>query len=297
MNLKQLEYFTIVAEQKSINKAAELLYTTQPNVSKVISSLEKELKSRLFDRSNKGVRLTNYGKEVYDYAKIILKNQQIILTLNDMKPKKTLSVACYPSHIISRVICDYYNSNEDIKINFLEGTVEEIIKNVSSYICEIGIVYIIDNKRCCLNHILEHKNMEFEEISIKKTCIYVGKQNKFYDRKEINIEELFSLNFIQSVKDIFSMEDYLEIISDNVEAKTKNVITTNSDNLIINMLLTTDVASFGVKLTYDKYQQYDIRAIDITNNNDNIYIGFIKRKGEKLSEEALEFLDLVKKII
>lgn len=41
MELRQLEYFMITCEKGSFNQAAECLYTTQPNVSKVISSLEK----------------------------------------------------------------------------------------------------------------------------------------------------------------------------------------------------------------------------------------------------------------
>lgn len=41
MELRQLEYFIITCEKGSFNQAAECLYTTQPNVSKVISSLEK----------------------------------------------------------------------------------------------------------------------------------------------------------------------------------------------------------------------------------------------------------------
>ena len=47
MELKQLEYFTIVCEKGSFSQAAECLYTSQPNVSKVISSLEKELGRKL----------------------------------------------------------------------------------------------------------------------------------------------------------------------------------------------------------------------------------------------------------
>ena len=43
MELRQLEYFMITCEKGSFNQAAECLYTTQPNVSKVISSLEKEM--------------------------------------------------------------------------------------------------------------------------------------------------------------------------------------------------------------------------------------------------------------
>ena len=43
MNLQQLEYFLVSARRGSLTKAAEELYTTQPHVSQVIASLEREL--------------------------------------------------------------------------------------------------------------------------------------------------------------------------------------------------------------------------------------------------------------
>lgn len=41
MEIKQLEYFAAAVEYGSLNRAAEKLYTTQPNVSRVLNSLEK----------------------------------------------------------------------------------------------------------------------------------------------------------------------------------------------------------------------------------------------------------------
>lgn len=55
MQIQQLTYFVAIAEQGSINKAAEKLFVTQPNLSKAISNLENELKVRIFNRTNKGV--------------------------------------------------------------------------------------------------------------------------------------------------------------------------------------------------------------------------------------------------
>lgn len=62
MQIQQLTYFVAIAEQGSINKAAEKLFVTQPNLSKAISNLENELKVRIFNRTNKGVALTDEGK-------------------------------------------------------------------------------------------------------------------------------------------------------------------------------------------------------------------------------------------
>ena len=55
MNVKQLEAFVKVTESGSFSKAAKLLFLTQPTVSAHISSLEKELDSRLFVRNTKEV--------------------------------------------------------------------------------------------------------------------------------------------------------------------------------------------------------------------------------------------------
>ena len=49
MELKQLEYFMVACEKGSFNQAAECLYTSQPNVSKVIGMLEQELGRALFE--------------------------------------------------------------------------------------------------------------------------------------------------------------------------------------------------------------------------------------------------------
>ena len=72
MQIQQLTYFVAIAEQGSINKAAEKLFVTQPNLSKAISNLENELKVRIFNRTNKGVVLTDEGKKLYQYARTII---------------------------------------------------------------------------------------------------------------------------------------------------------------------------------------------------------------------------------
>ena len=61
MEIKQLEYFAAAVEYGSLNRAAEKLYTTQPNVSRVLNSLEKELHVTLLERSNKGIKMTPQG--------------------------------------------------------------------------------------------------------------------------------------------------------------------------------------------------------------------------------------------
>lgn len=60
--------FVEVAKWKSFSKAAKNLYITQPAVSQSIHQLEKELGTRLFTRTPRGVVLTNEGHILFEYA-------------------------------------------------------------------------------------------------------------------------------------------------------------------------------------------------------------------------------------
>lgn len=86
MDIRQLEYFLAVCERGSINKAAACLYTTQPNVSKVIASFEAELGRELFKRSHRGMQLTPYGNTIRQYAESVLKHIKLIMDAAGLRP-------------------------------------------------------------------------------------------------------------------------------------------------------------------------------------------------------------------
>ena len=62
MELRQLEYFRAIVDEGSISGAARALHMTQPPLSYQIRQLENELNVKLFDRTSKGVTLTEAGK-------------------------------------------------------------------------------------------------------------------------------------------------------------------------------------------------------------------------------------------
>jgi len=102
-NLAKYKIFLSVAECKSISKAANQLYISQPAVSITIRKLEENLNTTLFIRKSKGVTLTENGKLLYDNAKKAL---SIIADTEETLrcPKKTgrLRIAA------SNVLCKYF---------------------------------------------------------------------------------------------------------------------------------------------------------------------------------------------
>lgn len=72
MELKQYQYVLKVAELKSITKAAEELYITQPSLSHYIAKIEEELGALIFNRGTTPISLTPAGEVYIETAKMIL---------------------------------------------------------------------------------------------------------------------------------------------------------------------------------------------------------------------------------
>lgn len=79
MNLKQLEYFSAVAEAKSISLAARNLHVAQPPISRQLALLEDELGVCLFLRTNKGVELTEAGRSLYRQSQNLFQDMRMIV--------------------------------------------------------------------------------------------------------------------------------------------------------------------------------------------------------------------------
>lgn len=81
MDILSLKYFLVAAEYGSFSKAAEYLYTTQPNISKHIQKLEKEMAVELFHRTGLKMELTDVGR------KCLIEVQEIIKAIDQLNYK------------------------------------------------------------------------------------------------------------------------------------------------------------------------------------------------------------------
>ena len=79
MNFRQLEYFSAVAEAKSISLAARNLHVAQPPISRQLALLEDELGVCLFLRTNKGVELTEAGRSLYQQSQNLFQDMRTIV--------------------------------------------------------------------------------------------------------------------------------------------------------------------------------------------------------------------------
>ena len=143
---QQLEVFIAVAEKKNFSRAAQELHMTQPAVSQYIQALEREVGTRLLERTNKYVKLNKAGEIVYDHAKEILglytKMQRLVDDLTNKTSGPLAIGASYTfgeyilPHILANMLEEYPLVNPTISI----GNTRDIAEFVLKHQMDVGIV-------------------------------------------------------------------------------------------------------------------------------------------------------------
>ena len=78
VNLELYKIFALVAREKNITKASEILHISQPAVTNHIKNLESDLNIKLFNRTNHGIELTEEGQKIYnEIIKLVSEDENI----------------------------------------------------------------------------------------------------------------------------------------------------------------------------------------------------------------------------
>lgn len=146
MNLKQLRYFLVVAQERQLTSAAKLLYIAQPPLSYQMKQLEKELDTKLFIRGSHGITLTEAGKVFQRYAQqVISLTQQTTEEIH--KEQKGISgvirlglISSAGNIIPNQGIQELTRFYPDVHFDILEDNTLNLIDKLRSRLIDIAIV-------------------------------------------------------------------------------------------------------------------------------------------------------------
>ncbi len=146
MNLKQLEYFVVIAEEGQITAAARRLHISQPPLSYELAQLERELGTQLVRRGPRGVTLTEAGRLLHERA-------TRILAMATATAREVSSVGKGLTGTLCLAVCDsaaglapgtrlaeLSSLAPNVALELREGSVPEVLELVTSGIAEIGVV-------------------------------------------------------------------------------------------------------------------------------------------------------------
>lgn len=147
MDIDRLKLFVQVAEVGSLSKAAVLLDSVQSAVSRQIAALETETGRRLFDRTGRGVTLTEFGRRVFPDVKALVTEAERVEALlqgRDELPAGEVRVGFMPSVAEMLVAVLYRRVSErfpDIRLRILEGSNGQLDEWVSTGRVDMAVLY------------------------------------------------------------------------------------------------------------------------------------------------------------
>lgn len=295
IQLQQLIFFEKVAEKSSMNKAAEELYISQPNLSKAIRNLEDELNTKIFERTNKGVKLTEDGYKLYKYVKTIRKQLDMIQRIAHKETPYSINVAAYPCPVLYEVLGEFYNRNREkyIELTLKEDRVQNIIESVANLQSDIGIIEVNDVQKKKVQHLLESKNLEYHEFVTDTWYVHVGKNSPFYNQEVIEMSQLVDCTVLRSPDDYFSNLSYLFEVDGIQFTQFEKTMFVNDYVTRIRLLNMTDMVCIETDWDKEIEKEIGVRAIPIANCNIKISMGWIKRKNENLAMKVKEFIEIL----
>lgn len=143
---QQLLVFVTVVEEQSFTRAAQRLRISQPAITQHVQNLENRFDVRLFDRSNRQIRLNKAGEVVYHHAKSILDTyhtmERLVQDLNE-KASGTLEIGAsftFGEYVLPHVIAAFRQAYPDIQPTISVENTSSVIRDVARGALDIGIV-------------------------------------------------------------------------------------------------------------------------------------------------------------
>ncbi|EHI73586.1 LysR family transcriptional regulator [Streptococcus criceti] len=286
MDIRVLQYFVSIAEEKSISKAAQKRHITQPTLSRQMKDLEEELGTQLLHRGSREISLTEDGHYLYNRALEIL--SLVDKTTNNLVDKGPISgpiaIGAAEGRSIKTVIDQAKAFQEEFpntRLDVTSGNADDIIEKINAGILDLGIVARE------VNH--EHfKSMALP--SQEAWGVLLPKDHPLASQKSLQLKDLEPYPLI-----ITNQKEGRNLFLERVGKKAKLAATFN---LVYNASLMVE-SGMGVAITWPNLINTDsptgpLTFIPLTDDLPDINLHLIWKRNSQQSRVVQSFLKFLK---
>lgn len=220
-DLNLYKTFCMIAETKSISKAAEQLFVSRQAVSYSIKQLETALGGKLFFRTSKGVVLTPEAEALYQHIKESFETIAIgekIFKENHKLLHGTINIGCNPElfeNCVYHHIEKFYKLYPNIKINIISKPISDMLKMFKEHKLDV----IIRKK---FTDTVTFPNLSIKMFGAVHNCFFCNEKFKYLAEKgDVSLEELSNLPLLLLNKESNEREFIDEHFKNkNIELKT-----------------------------------------------------------------------------
>lgn len=302
MTIQQLNYLVTIVEVGSLNKAAELLYVSQPSLTSSMQELEKELAITLLNRGGRGVSLTNDGLEFIKYARELVYQYNIVLDKygkgGNLKKKFGISTQHYSFAVKSFVEMVKAFDTEKYEFAIRETKTKEVINDVATSKSEIGLLYLNDFNRKAIEKILHSNNLIFHHLTDCNAYVYLWKGHPLANRKFIAFEDLKEYPCLSFEQDGDSFYFAEEILTTNEYPRT---IKANDRATMLNLMIGLNGYTLCSGIICEELNGSDYLAVPFKSKDEDIgsvmEIGYIVKKNTILSNMGELYITEIKRYL
>lgn len=226
MKLQQLRYVVKVAECGSITEASRRLFVSQPSITASIRDLENEMGVHIFERTNKGVIVSEEGETFLGYARQVLDQADLL----EGKYKGTseqvphFSVSCQHYSFAVNAFVDVIREFNAARYDFTlrEEQTHEIIEDVAHMKSELGILYLSEHNREVIERMLAANELVFEGLFCATPHVFVCADHPLADHASVTLEDLEDYPFLSYEQGSYNSFYYSEELTSTFERR-KNI--------------------------------------------------------------------------
>ena len=295
MTLQQLKYALTIADCGSMNEAAKQLFISQPSLSETMKELETEIGLDIFLRSNRGIVITPEGEEFLGYARQVTEQFGLLQSKYiDKKVKEKFSVSTqhYTFAVKAFVETVKQIGMEQYEFAVHETTTISVIQNVKNFKSEIGVLYENDFNEKVLNKMFKENGLEFVELFSCDTFVYLWSGHPLAKQDVITMEELDEypcLSFDQGKNNSLYLAEEMKSTYEY-----RRLIKANDRATLLNLMIGLNAYTLCSGIICEDLNGNDYKAVPL-KETEKMRIGYIKRKGAKVSHIGELYIEELKK--
>lgn len=295
MTLQQLKYALTIADCGSMNEAAKQLFISQPSLSETMKELETEIGLDIFLRSNRGIVITPEGEEFLGYARQVTEQFGLLQSKYiDKKVKEKFSVSTqhYTFAVKAFVETVKQIGMEQYEFAVHETTTISVIENVKNFKSEIGVLYENDFNEKVLNKMFKENGLEFVELFSCDTFVYLWSGHPLAKQDVITMEELDEypcLSFDQGKNNSLYLAEEMKSTYEY-----RRLIKANDRETLLNLMIGLNAYTLCSGIICEDLNGDDYKAVPL-RETEKMRIGYIKRKGAKVSHIGELYIEELKK--
>ena len=295
MTLQQLKYALTIADCGSMNEAAKQLFISQPSLSETMKELETEIGLDIFLRSNRGIVITPEGEEFLGYARQVTEQFGLLQSKYiDKKVKEKFSVSTqhYTFAVKAFVETVKQIGMEQYEFAVHETTTISVIENVKNFKSEIGVLYENDFNEKVLNKMFKENGLEFVELFSCDTFVSLWSGHPLAKQDVITMEELDEypcLSFDQGKNNSLYLAEEMKSTYEY-----RRLIKANDRATLLNLMIGLNAYTLCSGIICEDLNGNDYKAVPL-KETEKMRIGYIKRKGAKVSHIGELYIEELKK--